>query len=358
MTAKSIEDIRLWLLWVNNMMKIKISFVALLTCLSLFLATNSFAGTDAAAFLKKSVGAKAIAMGGAFTSIADDPTAIYWNPAGLSLIQMYSVSAMGSSGASDKYPGLKDVIPTHNFFAVTVPLAKFTDLLGKTVVGVGYISSKMSNIQHTKDDGTRLGSITDTDSAYYLAAGVPIWEAATSLYVGGTIKYITKEMSEVGVSDGGIDFDIGVIYSIDTLNFGAVLQKGVNIGDDSAPMITKVGASNNFKIGDKFRILPAIDLVQRQKEPLSLNFGAEFGMERIVELDSFAIDGIYLRGGIEGYAIENRYDIKEDINENVGYNFGLGLNFMIFNTYLQLDLAICSGNLFEESTKFTVNFYF
>lgn len=354
----STEDIRLWLLWENNMIKIKNCLVLLLSCLSLFISSTAFAGTDAAAFLKKSVGAKAIALGGAFTSVADDPTAIYWNPAGLALIQMYSVSAMGSTGASDKYPGLKDIVPTHNFFAATVPLSKFTDALGKTVVGIGYISSKMSNIQHTDDQGTVLGTINDTDSAYYLSAGLPIWESSTSLYVGASLKYITKEMSEIGVSDSGIDFDAGVIYSIDTLNFGAVLQKGVSMGDDSAPMTTKVGVSNNFEITEKLSIFPTLDVVQRQKEPLSLNFGAEFGVKKLIDGDSFAINGIYLRGGIEGYAIENRYDIKEDVNENVGYNFGLGLDFMILNTYLQLDLAICSGNLFEENTKFTINFYF
>ena len=103
-----------------------------------------------------------------------------------------------------------------------------------------------------------------------------------SLYVGASLKYITKEMSEIGVSDSGIDFDAGVIYSIDKLNFGAVLQKGVSMGDDSAPMTTKVGVSNNFEITEKLSIFPTLDVVQRQKEPLSLNFGAEFGVKKLI----------------------------------------------------------------------------
>ena len=344
------------------MIKIKSVLVLLFLGLNLFVSSVVFAGTDAAAFLKKNVGAKAVAMGGAFTSIADDPTAIYWNPAGLAFIQLYGVSAMGSTGASDKYPGLKDIVPTHNFFALTIPLSKFTDKLGKTVVGIGYISSKMNNIQHTyktEENSIHRGTISNTDNAYYLSAGLPIWESSTSLYVGASLKYISYEFSDIGVSDSGIDFDAGVIYSIDdTLNFGAVLQKGVKIGEDSAPMTTKFGVSNKFSITEKIHVLPAIDLVQRQNEPLSLNLGTEFGIKKIIDTDSFAIDGIYLRGGIAGYAIENRYDIKEDFNETLEYNFGLGLDFMILNTYLQLDLAVCSGNLFEESTKFTINFYF
>lgn len=40
-------------------------------------------GTTSAQFLKIGVGARSIGMGGAFTGISDDITAIYWNPAGL-----------------------------------------------------------------------------------------------------------------------------------------------------------------------------------------------------------------------------------------------------------------------------------
>ena len=42
-------------------------------------------GGDAYPFLKIGVGAKAMGMGGAFVSLADDGTAPYWNPAGLGL---------------------------------------------------------------------------------------------------------------------------------------------------------------------------------------------------------------------------------------------------------------------------------
>ena len=333
-------------------------------CLIVLGVTNAFAGKDAAAFLKKSVGVKAVGMGGAFTSIADDTSAIYWNPAGLAQIQdYYSVYAMGTTGASDKYPGLKDVVPTHQFFALSVPLQKFTEVLGKTVIGIGYISSKMDNIQHTSASGDRLGSISDTDNAYYLSAGIPLWQSTTSLYVGASLKYITKNMSEVGVSDSGLDIDAGVIYSIDAseygmINFGAIFQKGVDMGDDSAPMTTKVGASDKVLFSDKFQLTGAVDLVQRQEEPLSTNFGLEFGVIDIFKTDAFGTNGIFLRGGVEGYAIENRYNITSDYNETLSYNFGLGFDFSIMKTCLQLDIAICSGNIFDQNTKFALNFFF
>lgn len=332
-------------------------------CLLFLGIDNSFAGTDAAAFLKKSVGLKAIAMGGAFTSIADDTSAIYWNPAGLAQIQdNYSVYAMGTTGISDKYPGLKDVIPTHQFFAVSIPMQKWTDFLGKTVIGIGYISSKM-DAQYTTSRAERLGTISDNDSAYYLTAGFPLWQSNTSFYIGASLKYITKNMSNIGVSVGGLDIDVGVMYSIDALkygmiSFGAVLQKGVSMGDDSAPVTAKFGVSNEIVFAERLQLTGALDLVQRQKEPLVGNLGIEFGIIDILNLYSFGINGVFLRGGIEGYAIENRYDISADYNETISYNFGLGIEFSILKTILNLDIAMCSGNIFDQNTKFALNFFF
>ena len=165
-------------------------------------------------------------------------------------------------------------------------------------------------------------------------------------------------MSGVGVSDSGIDIDVGAIYTIDTLSFGLLFQKGVRMGEDYAPVTTKLGVSNLFAFTKKFQLTAAGDLVQRQNEPLVINLGAEFGINNVFEFGTFGLNGIFLRGGLEGYAIENRYDITSDYNETVSYNFGLGFDFSIMKTCLQLDIAICSGNIFDQNTKFALNFFF
>lgn len=53
-------------------------------------------GSHAADFLSHGVGARALGMGSAFVAIADDATATYWNPAGLTKVQKHSFSAMYS----------------------------------------------------------------------------------------------------------------------------------------------------------------------------------------------------------------------------------------------------------------------
>jgi len=73
--------------------------------LSLFIAmlmlTNAAwaggAGTTTGELLKIPVGTRAIGMGEAFTALADDTSALYWNPAGMSLLQQKEATFMHSS---------------------------------------------------------------------------------------------------------------------------------------------------------------------------------------------------------------------------------------------------------------------
>jgi hypothetical protein len=50
-------------------------------------------GTAAGSMLEIGVGARAEALGGAFVAIADDPSALYWNPAGITKIRSLSLQA-------------------------------------------------------------------------------------------------------------------------------------------------------------------------------------------------------------------------------------------------------------------------
>ena len=53
--------------------------------------TVSKVGTTAAQFLKIGIGARALALGGAYSAIADDASALYWNPGGLSRIPTFRI---------------------------------------------------------------------------------------------------------------------------------------------------------------------------------------------------------------------------------------------------------------------------
>src|SRR4029453_7116453 len=48
-------------------------------------------GTSSGGFLKIGVGARATGLGESFVAVANDPSAIYWNPAGLASMQRSEV---------------------------------------------------------------------------------------------------------------------------------------------------------------------------------------------------------------------------------------------------------------------------
>lgn len=336
-------------------------------CFVLTLTVNAYAAAGGAAFLKKGVGARALGMGGAFTSISDDTSAIYWNPAGLGQVQDFSVTVMGTSGASDEWPGLEDMTPSHNFVGVSVPMNKFTSFLGDSVFAFGYINSTIDNIVHSGESGSfeQNNSFSDTQNAFYLSWGMPIWEDNTNLYVGASVKYLTEKMEDIdGGTATGFDFDAGVIYNVfETLNFGLFIGKGATMKwdggeSDDAGLTSKFGVSNKFYFGDYFRLLGAVDIVQAQKEPLSSNIGLEFSY--LTDYDGFTLglSGVHLRGGVNGFALENRYGVRDDINKNVTYSIGFGIDLLIFGKFLQLDYALGLGNLFDQQSKFSLNFYF
>ena len=64
--------------------------------LALSLVSFFWGGTNGAfSFLSSGFGARALGMGGAFTALADDSSAMYWNPAGISVISIYKMHFTG-----------------------------------------------------------------------------------------------------------------------------------------------------------------------------------------------------------------------------------------------------------------------
>lgn len=64
---------------------------------------DSGKGSAAADFLKQGVGARAVAMGEAFCAVADDASALFWNPGALTRIEKRAATAMHASGINSSY---------------------------------------------------------------------------------------------------------------------------------------------------------------------------------------------------------------------------------------------------------------
>lgn len=159
-------------------------------------------------FLNIPVGARAVGMGAGFGAIADDPTALYWNPAGIT--QTEGVSA--TYGFTSLFAGIN-----HNFAGVTFQLGQ--DYRG----GVSAISYGSDDIPVTtlfNPEGTGA-----TYRASDLALGVTFAGKLTDQFsFGVTGKFINMQIASL--SANGVAFDASTLYKpgIAGLRLGFAIQ--------------------------------------------------------------------------------------------------------------------------------------
>lgn len=118
--------------------------VTLLIALASVLAAPSAHATKyAAEFLKVQIGARAIGMGGAFTAVADDATAMWWNPAGMVYLPYREVLPQHA----EKFGRLVN----HDYVGFVMPLDRTS---GKeSAVGVGLVRLAVDDIGITPRPG-------------------------------------------------------------------------------------------------------------------------------------------------------------------------------------------------------------
>jgi hypothetical protein len=152
-------------------------------------------GTTAASFLEIGVGSAASSMGNAYTTMAEDLSAIYWNPARLSGLENYEAMFMHQ-------PWLAGI--SFNFMAGSIPLE------GIVVIGLGITMLNSGDIEETTldyQDGT--GSYYDASS---MAVSLVFSKQLTPNFsVGFAGKYIMERISTMKASALALDLGVYVV---------------------------------------------------------------------------------------------------------------------------------------------------
>jgi hypothetical protein len=217
-------------------------FAAVFLCLSATLLWSSPAGATkyAGAFMENGGGARALALGGAFVAVADDPSAVFWNPAGLATIPGRQILLMHS----ERFGDLID----RDFAAYTQPvgwslLGGEGDGLGLSIIRLGiddipFTEHLQSLLDHNGDgivqDEELLGqgglSIfdlqdeiiykSDQEWAFFLSYG----ERKGSWLFGGSLKVIRQSVGDY--SSLGIGMDLALLrpHIWRGLDFGVKFQ--------------------------------------------------------------------------------------------------------------------------------------
>jgi hypothetical protein len=141
-------------------------------------------------YLHTGVGARAMAMGQAFTALAKDGTAIYWNPAGLANQDPYQIYFMHSSLFMDT---------NFDYVAATAPTRQYGNF------GLGLIALTSGNFQQTSELNEELGTFGLSDMAFMLSWSKVV---GSDVAVGLNYKLVTQKMLDYsGIGHG---FDLGL----------------------------------------------------------------------------------------------------------------------------------------------------
>jgi hypothetical protein len=269
--------------------------------------TNAMGGTDVAKyageFIAIGVGGRALGLGGAYAALANDVTAGYWNPAGLSHIAYPQIAIMHD----EQFGSLIN----YDYGAVAFPFG-YNASLGLSVIRLG-----VDDIPDTRNaaidaagnvtyDPTQLMRIDPSRVTYFNAADWAFYvtysrmQSADFSY-GANVKIVRRELGENSAT--GIGFDIGLWYApFDHARLGLNLQDVTTtfIAWDTG---TNELISPTMKVGTAYeieafggRFFPAVDFDVRFEDrqyastanlgPVSfdLHSGLEFQLKDVLAL--------------------------------------------------------------------------
>jgi len=174
----------------------------LLITLGLAIAATARADSYGGEFLNLGVGARAQSLGGAYGSLADDASAVYWNPAGLSGIIRPEIMFCHTQ--------LFDGLANHDFLGLAWPLGNRLSLgLGWIRLGVDDIPRFSYNVGTVAN-----GSFGDNENAIFISAALKKetapWGKPLKLSTGGSVKLIYNRLDDRQASGLGLDLGLQV----------------------------------------------------------------------------------------------------------------------------------------------------
>jgi hypothetical protein len=191
-------------------------------------------GDNAASFLEIGVGARALAMGGAFCSLADDGTAFYWNPAGLAFMTKPQLSGMyGPQFGTIENPlgnyhylGYSQVLPGKAILSVNWIRLTVDDIpLYSDLEGASYWD-RLHNLD-LRPSGDSEGYIQDVEDAVFFSfAKMNSWQldlgwdyhkVRIQIPFGVNLKWFRQRLGDHEAS--GLGLDVGTMIRIQLGDF-------------------------------------------------------------------------------------------------------------------------------------------
>jgi len=295
--------------------------IVTLCAVSLLAPSASHGQKYAGEFMALGGGARAMGMGGAFTAVANDVTATFWNPAGIADISSMIASPDAWQLAMMHSERFGDLID-YNFVTIAFPLAGRNAGWGLTLIhmGISDIPITPELILNSDGDGIyepELGERIGFDyrsipyeSVNDYALFVSYAQMMSFGSVGGSMKFIRNDQV-TGVTSFGIGVDLGFVKR----DLWKDLMLGVKMQDATGTYITwstgerefiypalKTGVAYPFELGGvNSRLLIAVDGEFRYENRQAVSqfwigrasADFHFGVELLIR------EVVFLRGGMD-----------------------------------------------------------
>lgn len=202
------------------------------------LALDDQVGTAGAQFLKLAVDARSVGLAEAYSSLAEGPSSIYWNPAGLTSIK--------GQAASFTYADYIDGV-NYGFLGY----GQRVENVGVFGLGITYLDC--GDLKKTKEDkwGTYLAGETSNFQAKDLALSLSYAQDFSQfISYGATIKLI-HQVNEDETADGAA-IDVGMLGVLGANRLAFSFHNGGKMSkflkeDDPLPWIIRSSGSHRFK---------------------------------------------------------------------------------------------------------------
>ncbi|MBW7888530.1 MAG: PorV/PorQ family protein [Bacteroidetes bacterium] len=341
----------------GKIFQISLSVLVLVSCslAQSYTSNVSKKGTSAASFLSIGQGSRGIAMGSAFVAVADDPSAIFWNPSGIADITGGSVLIEHTQWFADLQ---------YNYVAGTLNLGDIG------VVGLSFTASNYDDMPVTTvdyPDGTG-ETFSVSDVAFSVAYALKLTDKFS---IGFNPKFIYQKIWRMNASAAAIDIGVKYVTPFDDAvlamsisNFGSKMQLAGSTADvfyDPDPE----GSGNNGKIPARlyteewalplnFRVGIAYQILRSEINTLTLAFDATHPSDNYESIDAGAEyvfnDFLALRAGYKSFLLAGSEE---------GMTFGLGVKqAVVGNLQFAFNYAYQDFGRLKNIQKFNIGIIF
>jgi hypothetical protein len=336
-------------------------YIALLLGVTMVLSASlsardvSKTGTTAAPFLNIDVGARAVGMGGAFVSIADDISAMYWNPAGVTQLTQ-------SEAVFSHTRWIADV--SFNYAAIAIPLGN----MGTIGANATFLSmDEMERTTEAYPEGTG-----ETFSAGDYAFGLCYARSLTDRFaIGFNLKYIYQSIYHCTAT--GMAFDVGTIFTtqLEGLKIGMSISNfGTKMRMNGRDLLTQVDVNPNLSGNN-----PNINADLRTDEfDLPLMFRVGISMDVLKGIGNsnliLSVDALHPNDDVESlnvggeYVLNNMFFIRAGYksllakDSEEGLSFGAGMQYNLAGATLKLDYGFKDFGILNEVQMFNLGLAF